>query len=81
MGAVKTLEDKPDLKPISTDVLLRSDTGTGMCRKVSEPDFTSHRMQVFPYYAWSNRVAAEMTSFMPVIWMPPPSRGFFKKWR
>lgn len=71
--AAMKVEDKPDflggVKTISTEVLLRSNTGsTGMYRKVVKPEFTPYKTQLVPYYAWSNRGTAEMTIFMPVVW-------------
>ncbi|WP_424200334.1 hypothetical protein [Algibacter sp.] len=39
-----------------------------MYQAVSKPIFKSHKTQLVPYFAWSNRGQAEMTVFMPVIW-------------
>ena len=39
-----------------------------MYQAISKPTFKSHKTQLVPYYAWSNRGQAEMTVFMPVIW-------------
>ncbi|WP_299184084.1 beta-L-arabinofuranosidase domain-containing protein [uncultured Aquimarina sp.] len=63
---------KPDflegVTVIETDLLLREDRNDEMYQAISKPEFKSHKTQLVPYFAWSNRGQAEMTVFMPVIW-------------
>lgn len=56
------------LTTIHGQVFLRQDKSDGMYRDVKKPDFSTHDAQFVPYYAWSNRGAAEMSVFLPVIW-------------
>lgn len=53
---------------IGTEVLLRSNNGKGMYRKVSKPEWTPLQTQFVPYYAWSNRGQSEMTVWLPIFW-------------
>ncbi|TWT83631.1 Non-reducing end beta-L-arabinofuranosidase [Planctomycetes bacterium CA13] len=63
---------RPDLlggvTTISANVLLRPDQEQGMYRAVKKPQWSSHKINFVPYYAWSNRGTAEMTVFVPVVW-------------
>jgi DUF1680 family protein len=56
------------LSVISGEVLLRTDRETAMYRSVSQPQWKTHPVTFVPYFAWSNRGAAEMTVFLPVLW-------------
>jgi uncharacterized protein len=53
---------------IETELLLRTDRNDEMYQAISKPEFKSHKTQLIPYFAWSNRGLAEMTVFIPVIW-------------
>ncbi|WP_317195307.1 glycoside hydrolase family 127 protein [Zobellia barbeyronii] len=59
LGGITTLEG---------EVLIRKDKGEGIYRTVQKPEWTPHKTQLVPYFAWSNRGQAEMTVFMPVVW-------------
>ncbi|MEX0331078.1 MAG: glycoside hydrolase family 127 protein [Puniceicoccaceae bacterium] len=67
-----TLKHQPHflggLATIHGKVLLRKDHGDGMYNPVKRPEFNGYTAQFIPYYAWSNRGAAEMTVFLPVLW-------------
>ncbi|CAA6679633.1 MULTISPECIES: glycoside hydrolase family 127 protein [unclassified Lentimonas] len=68
-----TLKHQPQflggLTTIHGNVLLRKDNAApGMYHEVKKPEFIPHDAQFVPYYAWSNRGAAEMSVFLPVIW-------------
>ncbi|MEO0474072.1 MAG: beta-L-arabinofuranosidase domain-containing protein, partial [Bacteroidota bacterium] len=56
------------LSTIHGNVLIRSDQGNAMYRKLLDPSWTKHACQFVPYYAWSNRGLAEMSVFLPVVW-------------
>jgi len=53
---------------IKGEVMIRSDKGNGMYRKITKPDWTPYKTQFVPYFSWSNRGSAEMTVFMPIVW-------------
>jgi len=54
---------------INADMMIRQDNNTqSMYKTVSQPKFEKHKVQLVPYYSWSNRGIGEMTVFMPVIW-------------
>ena len=53
---------------VETEVLLREDKKEDLYQTISKPVFKTHKTQLVPYFAWSNRGQAEMTVFMPVIW-------------
>lgn len=53
---------------INTDLLIREGKTDEMYQTVSKPTWKSHKTQLVPYFAWSNRGQAEMTVFMPVVW-------------
>ena len=63
---------KPDflggVTTIDVELLLREGKRDEMYQSVTKPEFKSHKTQLVPYFAWSNRGQAEMTVFMPVIW-------------
>jgi len=50
------------------DVLLHSDSGEEMYRRLTNAEWTPTRQRFVPYYAWSNRGTAEMTVWMPLVW-------------
>lgn len=53
---------------IETELFLRQDKTEDMYQEISIPRFVSHKTQLVPYFAWSNRGQAEMTVFIPTIW-------------
>jgi len=53
---------------INVELLLREDKKDEMYQAVKKPTWKSHKTQLVPYFAWSNRGQAEMTVFMPVVW-------------
>ncbi|QCX37606.1 glycoside hydrolase family 127 protein [Aureibaculum algae] len=53
---------------INTELLIREDKKDDMYQTVKKPSWKSHKTQLVPYFAWSNRGQAEMTVFMPIIW-------------
>ncbi len=53
---------------INTELQIRSDKNDEMYQAITKPILKSHKTQLVPYFAWSNRGQAEMTVFMPVIW-------------
>ena len=53
---------------IETEVLIREDKKEDLYQAVSKPVFKTHKTQLVPYFAWSNRGQAEMTIFMPILW-------------
>jgi len=53
---------------IEAELFLRQDKTEDMYQEISIPRFVSHKTQLVPYFAWSNRGQAEMTVFMPAIW-------------
>ncbi len=53
---------------IEAELLIREDKTNEIYQAITKPQFKSHKTQLIPYYAWSNRGQAEMTVFMPVIW-------------
>jgi DUF1680 family protein len=63
---------KPDfldgVTVVETELLLREDRNNEMYQAISKPEFKSHKTQLVPYFAWSNRGQAEMTVFIPVLW-------------
>ena len=67
-----TAVHKPDLlggvTVIETELLIREGKTDDMYQTVTKPVFKSHKTQLVPYYAWSNRGQAEMTVFLPVVW-------------
>ena len=54
---------------IKGELLLRSRKKTDMYQTIQKPKWESYQTNLVPYYAWSNRGMAEMTVFMPVVWM------------
>jgi len=56
------------LTTINANILLREVEQESMNRTVSKPVWDKQRVQLVPYFAWSNRGDAEMTVFMPVVW-------------
>ena len=71
-SATLKAEYQPDflggVSTIKGEVMIRSDKGTSMYRRITKPDWTPHKTQFVPYFAWSNRGSAEMTEFMPIVW-------------
>ncbi len=71
-NAELTLQKRPGFlggtTTIHGNIYIREDLRSGMYCDVSGPNFTEHKIQFVPYYAWSNRGEAEMTVFFPVIW-------------
>jgi DUF1680 family protein len=66
---------KPNLlggvSTISSDLLIRTNKNDeGMYSKVSKPSWEQHKVNLIPYFTWSNRNKGEeeMTVFMPVVW-------------
>ncbi|MBJ2173587.1 glycoside hydrolase family 127 protein [Aureibaculum sp. A20] len=53
---------------INTELLIREDKKDDMYQAVKKPSWKSHKTQLVPYFAWSNRGQAEMTVFMPIVW-------------
>ncbi len=53
---------------VETEFLLREDKNDEMYQAVTKPSWKTHKSQLVPYFAWSNRGQAEMTVFVPVIW-------------
>ncbi|GGA76046.1 ATP-binding protein [Neiella marina] len=53
---------------IDANLLLRPVEQESMYRAVTKPVWNEQRVQLVPYFAWSNRGEAEMTVFMPVVW-------------
>lgn len=53
---------------IDANLLLRPVEKESMYRTVTKPVWNEQRVQLVPYFAWSNRGQAEMTVFMPVVW-------------
>lgn len=66
------IERRPDflggVATIHAGVELRRDKPHAMYETAATPQWKSHEIQLTPYFAWSNRGAAEMTVFMPVLW-------------
>jgi DUF1680 family protein len=66
------VQHRPDflggMTVLSGNVLLRADKENSMYRTIKKPQWTAHKTNFVPYYAWSNRGMAEMTVFMPVVW-------------
>lgn len=52
---------------ISGDIKLRKDDKKGMYRELSGLKWESYKAQFVPYFSWSNRGAAEMNVWLPLI--------------
>jgi DUF1680 family protein len=59
LGGVTTIEANLLLRPVEQD---------NMYRVIEKPTWDKQRVQLVPYYSWSNRGTAEMTVFMPIVW-------------
>ncbi len=67
-----TVNYQPDflggVATIKGNLLIRSDERKHLYQPISQPKWTTHSVQLVPYFAWSNRGMAEMTVFLPVVW-------------
>ncbi len=53
---------------VNTNLLLRKNSNEKMYHSIRRPKWKSHKTQLVPYFAWSNRGLAEMTVFLPIVW-------------
>ncbi|MDO6693137.1 glycoside hydrolase family 127 protein [Aliiglaciecola sp. 3_MG-2023] len=67
------IEHKTDflggITTIEATMLMRKQPSENMYHSIStKPTFLRHKVQLVPYFSWSNRGTAEMTVFMPIVW-------------
>ena len=53
---------------IQGDLMIRKTSTDKMYSEVMNPEWKSYKTQLIPYFSWSNRGAAEMTVWLPVLW-------------
>ncbi|MBD1388332.1 glycoside hydrolase family 127 protein [Neiella sp. HB171785] len=68
LSAVHKTDFLGGITTIDANLLLRPVEKESMYRAVTKPVWNEQRVQLVPYFAWSNRGDAEMTVFMPVVW-------------